>query len=132
MWSTLRSTARRRTARAAAGSRGGPTTPGPASCMAPKPMRPIGLLPRKEVLFTGHILLLTTGYELWQVRHRGQAASSSNYPSPSVRDGVRQESQAGPDIAHLDDDHPALVGGAGHRSRGGRGGFRLALGNRSP
>ena len=57
------------TARAAAGSRGGPMTPGPASCIAPKPMRPIGLLPRKEVLFTGHILLLTSGQELWQVRH---------------------------------------------------------------
>src|ERR671923_2252 len=39
MWSTPSSTARRRTARAASGSRGGPNTPGPASCIAPKPMR---------------------------------------------------------------------------------------------
>src|ERR687895_1496885 len=39
MWSTPSSTARRRTARAASGSRGGPKTPGPASCIAPKPMR---------------------------------------------------------------------------------------------
>src|SRR5919198_4948999 len=39
MWSTPSSTARRRTARAASGSRGGPKTPGPASCIAPKPIR---------------------------------------------------------------------------------------------
>src|ERR687896_966403 len=39
MWSTPSSTARRRTARGASGSRGGPKTPGPASCIAPKPMR---------------------------------------------------------------------------------------------
>src|SRR3954452_14669684 len=39
MWSTPSSTARRRTARAASRSRGGPKTPGPASCIAPKPMR---------------------------------------------------------------------------------------------
>src|SRR3954453_9490893 len=50
MWSTPSSIARRRTARAAAGSRGGPKTPGPASCMAPKPMRWTGLSPRKEVV----------------------------------------------------------------------------------
>src|SRR6185503_2838552 len=42
--------ARRRTARAAAGSRGGPKTPGPASCIAPKPMRRTGLSPRKDVV----------------------------------------------------------------------------------
>src|SRR3954471_23753025 len=47
MWSTPRSIARRSTARAALGSRGGPNTPGPASCIAPKPMRLIGLLPKK-------------------------------------------------------------------------------------
>src|SRR3954449_7905493 len=51
MWSTPSSTARRRTARAAAGSLGGPNTPGPASCIAPKPMRLIGLSPRKVVAF---------------------------------------------------------------------------------
>src|ERR687887_779113 len=39
MWSTPSSTARRRTARAASGSSGGPKTPGPASCIAPKPIR---------------------------------------------------------------------------------------------
>src|SRR5215207_7941223 len=50
MWSTPSSIARRRTARAAAGSRGGPKTPGPASCIAPKPMRLIGLSPRNEVV----------------------------------------------------------------------------------
>src|SRR3954447_13613080 len=50
MWSTPSSTARRRTARAASGSRGAPKTPGPASCMAPKPMRRTGLSPRKEVV----------------------------------------------------------------------------------
>src|SRR5689334_9774300 len=49
MWSTPSSIARRRTARAASGSRGGPNTPGPASCMAPKPMRRMGLSPRKVV-----------------------------------------------------------------------------------
>src|SRR5213592_26973 len=46
MWSTPSSTARRRTARAAAGSRGGPKTPGPASCIAPKPMRLTVKVPR--------------------------------------------------------------------------------------
>src|SRR3954453_4344602 len=40
MWSTPSSTARRRTASAASRSRGGPNTPGPASCMAPNPIRP--------------------------------------------------------------------------------------------
>ena len=49
MWSTPSSIARRRTARAASGSRGGPKTPGPASCIAPKPMRLTGLSPRFEV-----------------------------------------------------------------------------------
>ena len=49
MWSTPSSTARRRTARAASGSRGGPKTWGPASCMAPKPIRLTGLSPRYEV-----------------------------------------------------------------------------------
>src|SRR3954451_15617234 len=39
MWSTPRSTARRRTASAAWRSRGGPKTPGPASCMGPNPIR---------------------------------------------------------------------------------------------
>src|SRR6478752_2336497 len=51
MWSTPSSTARRSTARAPSGSRGGPNTPGPASCIAPKPMRLMGLSPRNEVLF---------------------------------------------------------------------------------
>src|SRR5689334_21994111 len=51
MWSTPSSIARRRTARAPSGSRGGPNTPGPASCIAPKPMRLTGLLPIKDVLF---------------------------------------------------------------------------------
>src|SRR4051794_11863502 len=39
MWSTPSSIARRSTARAASRSRGGPNTPGPASCIAPNPMR---------------------------------------------------------------------------------------------
>src|SRR3954447_4671355 len=39
MWSTPSSTARRRTASAASRSRGGPNTPGPASCIAPNPIR---------------------------------------------------------------------------------------------
>ena len=34
----------------ASGSRGGPKTPGPASCIAPKPMRLIGFSPRKMSL----------------------------------------------------------------------------------
>ena len=37
--------ARRRTAIAASRSRGGPNTPGPASCIAPKPIRRTRLLP---------------------------------------------------------------------------------------
>src|SRR3954454_14793058 len=50
MWSTPSSTARRSTARAAPVSRGGPKTPGPASCIAPKPMRLIGLSPRHVIV----------------------------------------------------------------------------------
>src|SRR5256885_1953145 len=51
MWSTPSSIARRSTPRAPSGSRGGPKTPGPASCIAPKPMRLTGLSPMKDVLF---------------------------------------------------------------------------------
>src|SRR3954468_8240566 len=51
MWSTPSSIARGSTARAALESRGGPSTPGPASCIAPKPMRLIGLSPRNAVVF---------------------------------------------------------------------------------
>src|SRR6478735_5912754 len=39
MWSTPSSTARRSTATASSWSRGGPKTPGPGSCIAPKPTR---------------------------------------------------------------------------------------------
>src|SRR6478752_544342 len=39
MWSTPSSTARRSTRSASSRSRGGPMTPGPGSCMAPKPTR---------------------------------------------------------------------------------------------
>src|SRR6476660_5649489 len=61
MWVTPRSTASRRTARAWSGSRGGPNTPGPASCMAPKPMRLMGLSPRKEVGFIPAALEIRLG-----------------------------------------------------------------------
>src|SRR5215216_5030508 len=49
MWSTPSSIARRSTAWAAARSRGGPNTPGPASCIAPSPMRRMGRPPRVDV-----------------------------------------------------------------------------------
>src|SRR5215469_13712545 len=39
MWFTPAATASRSRATAASGSRGGPHTPGPASCIAPYPMR---------------------------------------------------------------------------------------------
>src|SRR6185437_13413344 len=42
MWFTPASTTRRRMASAPARSPGGPNTPGPGSCMAPKPMRRTG------------------------------------------------------------------------------------------
>src|ERR1700685_3173579 len=58
MWSTPSSTARRSTARAPSGSLGGPNTPGPASCIAPKPMRLMGLSPRNDVLVMTHMLRL--------------------------------------------------------------------------
>src|SRR6478609_1804549 len=61
MWSTPSSIARRSTARAASGSRGGPNTPGPASCIAPKPMRLTGLSPRKEVGFIPAALEIRLG-----------------------------------------------------------------------
>src|SRR5918992_464088 len=50
MWSTPSSTARRSTASAASRSRGGPKTPGPASCIAPNPMRPTGRPPNVDVV----------------------------------------------------------------------------------
>ena len=53
MWSTPSSTARRRTASAASRSRGGPNTPGPASCMAPNPIRPTSWLPSLAVRVVG-------------------------------------------------------------------------------
>src|SRR5258705_7782352 len=53
MWSTPSSSARRSTARAASGSRGGPKTPGPASCIAPKPMRLTVWEPSVAVWFMG-------------------------------------------------------------------------------
>src|SRR3954454_12280026 len=59
MWSTPSSTARRRTARAASGSLGAPNTRGPASCIAPKPMRLMGLSPRNDVLVMGHRVRLS-------------------------------------------------------------------------
>ena len=49
MWSTPSSTARRSTAIAASWSRGGPKTPGPGSCIAPKPMRWTDDVPRGKV-----------------------------------------------------------------------------------
>src|ERR1039458_3991908 len=58
MWSTPSSTARRSTARAPSGSLGAPNTPGPASCIAPKPMRLTGLSPRNDVLSIAHRLRL--------------------------------------------------------------------------
>src|SRR3954462_7967015 len=61
MWSTPSSPSRRRTARAASGSRGGPKTPGPASCIAPKPMRLTGLSPQKEVVFIPTALEIRCG-----------------------------------------------------------------------
>src|SRR5918998_4530905 len=50
MWSTPSSTALRSTASAASRSRGGPKTPGPASCIAPNPMRPTGRRPNVDVV----------------------------------------------------------------------------------
>src|ERR671914_1498642 len=50
MWSTPSSPARRSTASAASRSRGGPKTPGPASCIAPNPMRPTGRPPNVDVV----------------------------------------------------------------------------------
>src|SRR3954465_4674853 len=49
MWSPPSSTARRRTASAASRSRGGPNTPGPASCIAPNPIRRTGRSPNMVV-----------------------------------------------------------------------------------
>src|SRR3954453_3300037 len=49
MWSTPSSTARRRTASAWSRSRGGPNTPGPASCIAPNPIRRTGRSPNMVV-----------------------------------------------------------------------------------
>src|SRR6476469_3842856 len=56
MWLTPSPTARRSTACAPSRSRGGPNTPGPASCIAPKPMRLIGLSPSDVVALIGRSL----------------------------------------------------------------------------
>src|SRR3954454_11377790 len=79
MWPPPSSTARRRTARAPSGSRGGPKTPGPASCMAPKPMRRMGLSPRKEVV------VMPTGCATVARRTR-RAAILGLAPPPTRRD----------------------------------------------
>ena len=52
-------------ARAAPGSRGGPNTPGPASCISPKPIRLIGFSPRNVVLFIRIGALSTTRSRLY-------------------------------------------------------------------
>ena len=97
MWSTPSSIARRRTARAASGSRGGPKTPGPASCMAPKPMRLTGLSPRYEVCGHGSQPALASpagqeGDRSWDSHHHPPAARSSPSSCASAASARRPES----------------------------------------
>src|SRR3954451_16457158 len=61
MWSTPSSIARRRTASAAPRSRGGPNTPGPASCIAPNQIRRTSWSPSFAVWFRGHALRVRYG-----------------------------------------------------------------------
>ncbi len=69
MWSAPSSTARRSTALAPSGSLGAPNTPGPASCIAPNPIRLMGLSPRNAVLFMA-----------WRLHHPGCADKKSSDP----------------------------------------------------
>src|SRR4051812_9462147 len=78
MWSTPSSIARRSTARAPSGSRGGPKTPGPASCIAPKPMRLTGWEPSFAVWF----VVMLTGCATLESRTRG-ASIVGVAPPPS-------------------------------------------------
>src|SRR3954453_5819893 len=78
MWSTPSSIARRSTARAPSGSRGGPKTPGPASCIAPKPMR----LTVWEPSFAVWFVVMLTGCATLESRTRG-ASIVGVAPPPS-------------------------------------------------
>src|SRR3954454_16887011 len=78
MWSTPSSIARRSTARAPSGSRGGPKTPGPASCIAPKPMR----LTVWEPSFAVWFVVMTRGCATLARRTRG-ASIGGVAPPPS-------------------------------------------------
>src|SRR5450432_2057147 len=95
MWSTPSSIARRSTARAASGSRGGPKTPGPASCIAPKPMRMIGLSPRNDVVVIRD-----------SVRQEGRPDKRTRDPGTSSTTlggsrGVEGVAQVAPEVLHV-------------------------------
>src|SRR5206468_2192570 len=81
MWSTPSSTARRSTARAASGSRGGPNTPGPASCIAPKPMRLTEWRPRFAVWF----VVMQRGCATLERRTRGPSIVGLAPPPSEAR-----------------------------------------------
>src|SRR2546423_14549552 len=119
MWSTPSSTARRNTACAATGSGGGPNTAGPASCIAPKPMRLIGLSPRTVVVFISIVrwdvpdfeqfeaegLDLRQGAEkrgavLQHTREDGLAALALGRHRRKGREGGRSEPALYPDRVH--------------------------------
>src|SRR3954454_23899323 len=80
MWSTPRSTAVRRTAIASSRSRGGPQTPGPGSCIAPKPMRWMASLLR-EYVFS----VMPTPCATVAVRTRGASIVGVAPPPSEVR-----------------------------------------------
>src|SRR3954453_17032196 len=81
MWSTPSSIARRSTARAASGSAGGAKTLGPASCIAPKPMRLTVLVPRVAVWF----VVMQTGCATLEDRTRGASIVGVAPPASEAR-----------------------------------------------
>src|SRR5881394_3289239 len=81
MWSTPSSMARRSTERAASGSRGGPKTPGPASSIAPKPIRPTVWRLRFAVWF----VVMQTGCATLERRTRGPSIVGLAPPPSAAR-----------------------------------------------
>src|SRR5919197_4311622 len=80
MWSTPRSTAVRSTAIAASRSRGGPQTPGPGSCIAPKPMRWM-VCPLREYV----VSVMPTPCATVAIRTRGASIVGVAPPPSEVR-----------------------------------------------
>src|SRR3954452_18857333 len=112
MWSTPSSIARRSTARAALGSRGGPKTPGPASCIAPKPMRLIGLSPR-------NVVFISSLSPAMRFRSRGDLPEFDQFEAERFDLGKKAENR-GPILQQTGEHGLAALQLGRHRGKGGQ------------